>query len=325
MAETDNIARMAEKVGEEIFDVFGWTRRPPVNQNWSCSVESHGKLTHPSDVVFWYDDPYRVERIYWNVDLKSYGAATITKAKVAGAIASLGKSVECANVSAGWQQLYGDDENTWRCDGLLFVYNHDGEFDKDFCKIVEEVDPANLRLPPRRRMAIIGPPDVSYLVNVAQDIVTLRGRKKIPLEPVATEFWYPDLVRPKRREQSSSAATIEMLTGPWITIHIRPDYNGGKREFLVYYRNRGTSIEEFKYLIDSFFRFQMLAVDRDTEIAVRLVDSDGAGIANFNKAKEQISTSLYGLGKVRLDRVRCESVPLVRRRFSEIEIGMEAR
>src|SRR6478609_9122698 len=125
MSETENIARMASKVSDELFGVFGWRKTGPVNENWSCVAESHGTTTHPSDVVLSYDDPYRDLTIFWTIDLKSYAAGTITKGKVRTACASLVKSVECANVSQDWQSKYVDVDGNWRCDGLLFVYNHD--------------------------------------------------------------------------------------------------------------------------------------------------------------------------------------------------------
>ena len=315
---------MAEKVAEEIFGEFGWIRVGPVNQNWLCTTEKHERKTHPSDVVFYYDDPYNPERVFWNVDLKSYAAGTITKSKLADAVGALAQSVECANVSAGWQQLYGDDENNWRCDGMLFVYNHDGEFDRSFGSIVDGMDPTLFRLPPKRRLALIGPEDVSYMVNVAHDFVLLRGRKLLPADAAATEFWYPDLVRPKKRTQARSALTIEALTGPWITLHVPPQYNEGRRKYVVYYREKGDTVEEFQYLIDSFFRFQMLAVDGD-EIEVRLVQPLPAAVSNFEKAKTRIGTTLYGLAAKRLAPVTCKSVTDVVKRFSELEIGMEPR
>jgi hypothetical protein len=89
MAETENIARMAAKVSDEVFTVFGWQTKGPINQNWTCSTEAHGKATHPSDVVFWYDDPYSTARVFINTDLKSYAATSISKAAVAGAVSSL--------------------------------------------------------------------------------------------------------------------------------------------------------------------------------------------------------------------------------------------
>lgn len=325
MAETERIAAMASKVSDEIFGVFGWRQVPPINQNSACVMEeTHRTTTHPCDVVFAYDDPYRAQTIFWNTDLKSYARGSIAKGKITDAIASLSKSVECANVSSEWRTRYGADEGNANIDGLLFVYNHDGEYDADFGKMLADADLGAIPLPRKRRLAVLGPQDVGYLVNVATDILTLRGRQKIPVEPAATQFFYPDLVRSKRRDQGKSAATIEMLTGPWVTVNLLPQHNQGKREFLVYYRERGETIDEFTHLIDSFFRFQMLTVDPTASIEVRLVGANvDKALPNFRTAKERLSASLYGLPQEQLRRVRCEPISTFVRSFSEVALGME--
>jgi hypothetical protein len=83
MAETVNIAKMAGKNSDEIFSVFLWDKRGPLNHNWDCLKRGeHKKLTHPSDVVFFYDEPYRAVRTYVQTDLKSYQASSISKSKV---------------------------------------------------------------------------------------------------------------------------------------------------------------------------------------------------------------------------------------------------
>lgn len=73
MAETINIAKMAEKLSKGIFLEFLWGRMEHTNINWPCeNQEKHEVKTHPSDVVFWYDEPYSQSRTYVNCDLKSY-------------------------------------------------------------------------------------------------------------------------------------------------------------------------------------------------------------------------------------------------------------
>ena len=58
MAETINIAKMAEKLSKGIFTEFLWGRMEHTNINWPCeNQETHEVKTHPSDVVFWYDEP----------------------------------------------------------------------------------------------------------------------------------------------------------------------------------------------------------------------------------------------------------------------------
>jgi hypothetical protein len=326
VGENINIANMASKVASEVFEVLGWTRAGPQDQNWTCVDETHSRATHPADVVFHYDDPYRPDRVYWNVDLKSYAAGTINRAKLGGAISSLGRAVSCANVSPSWRQLYVENEDVnYVCDGLLFIYNHDGEYDARFPELLASVDPANFAVAANRRIAILGPAEVADLVNIATDLTLMRGKGEIPHDKLATEFWYPDLVRPKRHLQSRSAATIEMLTGPWVTIHVAPERNGGSRRFIVYYRDAGATVEEFKYLLDSFFRFQILAIDKEASIDIRLVRSGSDALTNFRKARESISSSLYGFARDPLQRVQCGLVTNITKRFSEVELGFEDR
>lgn len=80
MAETKNIAEMSAILSDELFAEFLWTRTGPADTNWPCEdKELHKVLTHPSDVVFYYDNPYSLSRTYINCDLKSYASNSITK------------------------------------------------------------------------------------------------------------------------------------------------------------------------------------------------------------------------------------------------------
>lgn len=73
MGETANIARMAEKLSDDLFSEFFWEKTGPMNENWGCEdKEKHKVETHPSDVVFYYDEPYSHTRTYVNCDLKSW-------------------------------------------------------------------------------------------------------------------------------------------------------------------------------------------------------------------------------------------------------------
>jgi hypothetical protein len=292
MAETDNIARLAEKVSDELFGVFGWERHPLRNQNWACAVTERHKThggTHPSDVVFSYDDPYDTGRVYVTTDLKSYGRDSISKANVAGAVRRLAMATECANLSEQFERLYVPDQGRrWSSVGLLFIYNHDGDYSGDFDSLLATIDKQNFILPARRRMFVIGPYHISYLYNVAHDITTLRGAQKIPFADQC-HFYYPDMVRTATRTgREAKAASLEWLTGPWQILRFsRQTLGGGMRtESYVYYRDRGKTTDEFKYLFDYFFRYQLIAPGN--EIHVRAVPSatsapDAAAI--FEKAK----------------------------------------
>lgn len=317
MGETANIAEMASKISKDIFGVFGWTKVGPTDMNWDCTDEAvHATKTHPTDVVFWYDDPYQDDRVYVNIDLKSYATGTILKSKITSALQSLAKTVECANSGEKWKALYVDSDINSHCEGALFIYNHDGEFDRDFRKLLNDAT-TTLRIPKGRRICVFGPAEIEYLYNIATDILTLRGKEELP-GPSKCDYWYPDLVTARWRTQKPSAATLEMLTGPWIVLRA----NGPTPSYFIWYRSRGSStVDHFKYLLDFVFRYQVLSTD-DVEVTIRLVGADADAITNFAQAREQYARMMH-LEPSRLKKVTVANVDNVRRSFDEREIGME--
>jgi hypothetical protein len=48
MAETDNIARLAGLVSNDLFARFFWRTTGSVNQNWPCESEKHRRKTQRS-------------------------------------------------------------------------------------------------------------------------------------------------------------------------------------------------------------------------------------------------------------------------------------
>lgn len=166
MAETATIARMAEEVSKGIFSIFGWERRPHRDQNWACVTKNHKKKTHPSDAVFSYESPLEHGKVYLTTDLKSYAAATITKDKLEEALKSLSISAECANQSEEWQQIYADTESNFRVYGMLFIYNHDGEYDKNFPSVLSLVKQSLVKVKANFRLFVFGPADITYLTTL---------------------------------------------------------------------------------------------------------------------------------------------------------------
>ncbi len=65
MAETGNIETLAKMVSRDIFQWFKWKSCPLTDVNWECVLEEHTKKkTHPSDVVYYYDEPYSGKTTY---------------------------------------------------------------------------------------------------------------------------------------------------------------------------------------------------------------------------------------------------------------------
>lgn len=322
MAETANIATIAEKISEELFCDFFWGKSGPWNWNWDCEEkERHKVKTHPSDVVFCYDEPYRPVRTYINCDLKSYAKGTINSSNIKTAIESLARSLTCAEKSDKWRETYIHTDVQAEICGLLFIYNHDDEYDKDFLTLLNSVKNEKLEIPRKSKIVVLGPYDIFWLNNVRCEIVMMRGNKEIPDKDYCS-FHYPNLVQKKNVQHQAKAATLEMLTSPWIILSYNLKNNANKKGYTIFYKRRGDTVEEFLYLIDYLMHYQILLYD--TEVQIKTINPDPNSSILFKKAIDQY---VYECGngenlKERLSNIKYKQVDQVRPKISLEEIGM---
>jgi hypothetical protein len=333
MPETSNTAEMAKKVSSELFSEFGWEQKGPEDVNWGCvSQKKHGLETHPSDVVFWYPDPYDDAKVFLNTDLKSYAAGSLKKPQIRDALTRLCKATDCANVATDWRNLYGDDNANYRCHGLLFVYNHDGEYDGDFEKFFDAMDTKDIPLEGPNRVFVFSPATVDYLNNIAVDLQRARGNGKLPAKGHYS-FYYPDFIGPHPKRQNQAAASIEVLLSPWQIIRFvsttaADDGHtavGQQVQYFVYYRGTGSSMNEFKYLFDAFFRYDLLGDDGRVSLRMPFADQGAAGF--FDRAKDAYADDFYGLKefRTRLNRITFDPIDTFKKVYSTVALGMKAR
>lgn len=329
MAETVNIAQMAEKLSDELFAEFFWKKIGPTNQNWPCEDKEHHKVeTHPSDVVFFYDEPYSQARTYVNCDLKSYAKGSISAPAVRGALESLAKQVACAERSDEWRKLYVHDDVTPRICGLLFVYNHDGEYDKKFDSLLVTIKNESLDLPRGAKVVVLGPKDIFWLDNVRYEIRQMRGTSGQDQLPPADKcrYFYPQLVlKANVQLEKAKSATLEMLTAPWIVLEYeRPQSQG--RGIVVFYRRDGSTTQEFMYLIDYLRHYQVL--EETTRVQIKVLDAVPTAHANFQKAVhqyiEEVASGDEGSELARcVSTIKYSKITQVLTTFSSIELGMD--
>lgn len=325
MGETEAIAKMAEFMSNETFSVFKWTRTGPVNSNWECvHQERHNRKTHPSDVVFYYDSPYASRRVYINVDLKSYAKNSISKGAISSALDNLVLSVECANSSPEWQDRYIHTSRNFDIHGLLYVYNHDGEYDADFMNIAARLHPNTTNLQCSSRIYLLSPQKICYIATIANDLEKTIGRLNNP----KYEFFYPDLSRKANvLAEWAGACTIEMLTSPMIIVkYHQPNDPNNDHGIFLYYSRKGETREEFSYLLEWLFHYQVF--QNAGRIDIRIIEPAKNAIAQFEKAKEHLIESSGDDAKDlagKLQKVTCSSVTTIMKKYSEIEIGMGDR
>ena len=319
MAETDNIAQMAEKLSTELFNIFLWEKTGPINVNWNCQKKEHGKTTHPTDVVFTYKEPYCSKRTYLICDLKSYAKATINSGKIRTALQSLAQTIECANTNNDWETKYKKYSDNYVVNGLLFIYNHTGEYDSDFNTLLTTINNDEIPIPKGRKIFVLGPLDICFLASVSNDINVLRGRKKMPDEDKCSYF-FPDLIEKRANSIVNMPATIEMLTSPYITLKYKQDNINGIR---LYYRRSGSSIDEFLYLFDFLFHYQQL--QNCEEIFLSLYNPSNDAAVLFEKAKTVYADKRDNSKEISmiLSKIKYQSMTSIVKQFSTVEIGMD--
>lgn len=330
--ETAAIQQVANLITQKVFTMFKWQRSYREDMNWPCETEAHGKDTHPSDVVFYYTNPYEEEVVYLNTDLKSYGKNSIKKGGIEAALRSLSLAVDCANTNEPWRKKYLDDESVgFDVRGLLFLYNHDHLYDADFySSIMKQVDLSQLKTPKGQKLYLLDPYKIYDIINIAFDMKYLTGEGCLP-HPNKYHFFYPDmsLTRLKHPLNNKTPATIEALTSPYLIIK-HDDYNYGDEHyeegFVIYYNQAGNDIDEFVYFFDMLSNFQIL--NENKTIKIRLIHTHPNEDAphNFILAKRKYS-SFWLLGEQErfFEKITMEICEKTVVKFNLEEIGMGIR
>lgn len=300
--ETVNIGEIANRVSEDLFKWFKWSKVPLMDENFNCiKNDRHSPKkdnhTHPVDVVFHYFDPHLNKEIYLNTDLKSYAKGSITATSMRSALKSLAMTIDCARASSDWTGKYVLNKHPYEIRGMLFVYNHDGEYDKNFYNNFNSLNLDNIPLQKNQLIHIIEPALINYIHTVVSDITKLHHEGTFPEQLYS--FFYPDLYLHKAHgDNEQRAATIETLTAPYMIIHHELVTKYDEKEkipketypkgYLIYYNRDGSTDYEFMYLFDALSRFQIL--NQNCKIRIRVANAN----PNSNiKSNYQRAITLY--------------------------------
>jgi len=337
MAETANIADLAVKVSDEIFKKFKWERIPLMDENFTCvKGKKHSKKanhTHPVDVVFKYFDPYLKKDVLLNTDLKSYKKTSISTDSVRTALKSLAHTISCAKVSEEWRGKYVIEETSpYEIRGLLFVYNHDEEYDKSFENNFEGLNIANLPIDKNQIIHILEPTLIRYLYAVINDMNNLYTNDKMPKTNYS--FYYPDLQLHKAHGDSKNLpATIETITAPYMIIHFNEvtkyieETESIKKVagegYVIFYNQDGSTHEEFLYLLDTLSRFQILNSNATIDIRVLNPDPSRNINSNFSRAKQKYISAwdFDDYKKAQLERIQFGVVIFTTKKFLSENAG----
>ena len=331
--ERENIKQLAELVSKDVLSVFGWKRRGPTDENWECKKpKAHGsqtrkKKSHSTDVVFEYIDPYRAGRTYLNTDLKSYGRDSITSSSISSALQSLVYTTECAQISDEFRDRHIANPDAAYIAGLLFIYNHDNEFDDNFDQLVAAAC-SKVAIPPRVRAYILGPKQVTFLQNIAHDQKLVMASE---LEDFARTthraFPSPQLGTRFSRDEISRAAPIELLQAPILVIRTIDTNSDTTTRADVYIRDTVNQTEDILFILEKLISEEVLRTRGPAfPIHLREAGPGGAdlGRIHLEHAAAQLLERFAGVEEAAnmLNRVQCRPLANVLRGYSPMVVGM---
>lgn len=354
--ERAGIAAIANKIAEEIVPWLKWSTHPPFDQNFTCQQASLHKSkkpesdesketehNHPTDVVYSYKDPYTNKHIILNTDLKSYAKASIKQSTIRTALKSLAHTIDCARLSKEWKQRYSIPERNTDIRGMLFVYNHDGDWDNNFYDVFygkkskkkptptsdndQDINIQNIDLQKNQQLHIIEPSTIKYIRTVIDDFQRLHTAGKFNIKNY--QFHYPDLNLHKvSMLPNDRPATLELISAPFMIIEYQErtlyDEEGKIAEeikpgYTVYYKEKIINWKEIFFLIDSLSNYQIL--NSNKKISIRAIGQDQEDVAksHFRSAKQEY---IHRWGKSEtIDGIEFEIIPTVSDYFSKEDIG----
>lgn len=321
--ETKNIDEIAGIISSRIFDELGWQCQTTTDISWDCCLMSHlsskqqlaenPKKTHPTDVVFKYKDPYSDEAQYIQTDLKSYCAKTIEGSRtILSAIRSLSQQVECAPRNSTWKKIFLDSATEkFNVHGMLFIYNHDNEYDKNLYERISGAATAQYSMPENSLIAIFAPKLIRFLLDVTENIERRRAYtdkvsqdknflwRKIPDIERCT-FFYPDKHNKIAIKGKNLPATLEMITSGMLLYSyehnfVRDDEGNRITNKLlnIFWQEEVNSNEHFIFILEYIFNYQLLNQFDKIFIITPFSPTSGdylnsaindyAGIYSFNK------------------------------------------
>src|SRR5690606_3307595 len=127
---------------------------------------------------------------------------------------SLALAVDCAKSNQAWKDLYLKPGADYEVQGLLFIYNHDASYDRNFSEMLSSVLEHGLSIPKGVRLNVIGPEEIWYLGDMVNDLGILASEETIALGRKNTPFHYHSFSRERLSAQAAHpSATIDMLLG----------------------------------------------------------------------------------------------------------------
>ncbi|PWQ94872.1 hypothetical protein [Leucothrix arctica] len=334
MAETKNIGEMAAILARKILPKLYWEEvQGPADTSWPCEKPEHKKKDHPTDAVYRFIHPYTGRENYIIFDFKSMASDSIQPTNIVSSLKSMALTLDCSKVSETWNRRYAGDASHDNIGGLL-VYNRDDAYKRDLARHVEgklfDSFPEQWpQVTKRQEIIIIDPETITFLNSMYSDLAELESEKQIP-DMSKRGFFHPNKIL---NDNERLLAPLDYYETPLLpdqidsNIIFRCYYSESEKfDFLVYYRDKGESHEEFMYLFDQLISYQI--VSQANTIQIRAYDPVDDAFPLFKRAKELFAAYsshddfIVELMMERLDMITFTSFDKKVPKFYEVEVGM---
>ena len=188
--------------------------------------------------------------------------------------------------------------------------------------MIHEAARSKINIPKNVKVFVLGPRDICYLNTVVNDVKLMIASGVIAVNSGDRCFYYPDLYNEKVMQKDwSMAATLETLTGSWQMIKYKIP-NSSEHGIVIYCKDIGDKVEEFIYIVDYLFHYQIL--QNYSDIKIKLPNASSHARAVFEHAIKDYAARYEGQDELvkRLASISYESITNVISKFSETEIGM---
>jgi hypothetical protein len=346
--ETAPIAEIANRISSEIFSRFGWKRVGPKDHNFKAfdvvepksapGKEAEGEEAEekpasvegpmverdfPADVVLGYTDPYSGETIFIHFDLKSYAESSLKAGTTRKTLKSLARCIRVAENSSDWRQKFAATTTNYSIHGALFVYNHDNKAPGRVDEFIAKLNSHSVPVPEKKRLYVFTPRRINYLLTLLNDRNTMIAESLMPKDTEGeVNVYYPYGVRAKPQKPLLPHATAEQLLGPVLVFHYqykaKPD-----RGYIVYYDGPGSSVDEYLFLFEMFFKRGFMT--EDGAVHLRLINAETHALTIFVEARDYFVTSYHELPefKVKMAQIKFHRVTSIVKEFSTVDLGME--
>ena len=217
---------------------------------------------------------------------------------------SIAKTIDCASISKEWKDRYGINSTNYDIRGMLFIYNHDGKYHREFYNTFKTtvnndrkklgINLKSIGLKKGQQIHIVEPLLISYMTTIIADMNKLHHEGTFPQYDY--DFYYPELLRNKTvsGDRHSRPATIEAIAAPYLIIEhdaVVTKLRTGEVQrtepgFVIYYNRSGSDPYEFVYLFDTLSRYQLLDGEKNIRLRFAYYNPSQDIGSNFEKAKD---------------------------------------